>query len=518
MSRRPATIFAVGLSMCVCAGAQAGTALEHLRSQTAPVFRRGHTLPPLSRWGWQMPFDVRVELCEKWGYGLEFGGYVSNKVLDKMDADPTCANARVVALTASNPKKYPLCVLTHRPLCGRSRGDVPDKLKPELYLRDADGKPVAEGKTGRTQTWRLLSPEAPDAVYQWVAQHTVEPLLRLRKKAPIAVVLNGGEYGLSVYGHAGKYWKRDPRVVKAKGRRRWFEYTSARKAHHEQIITDAVRKALPDRTLYIWYHFGGVPTWDAWTWSYDYKSLRTVADLPGQSLYYRHFNTGWTGKRDLLTYFLCATTQAISGYGDGLSYNWVCAGWRKDRFSDRKRYVGFLKCLYTAGMVGGVAGYFSLPKGLKGNDVGPDVPESLSQMVALGRVHALFSHLEPFLRQGDLLPGPDKHRYPSVAKLPALEFPTGSPDARVLVRKRRRKDQWLITAWAPDGPARDVTVEVPDLGSVTVRARPEGTVYRATTGTQVAYEPPEVKLRLLDPDGLHPSAAMGKTGAPKSHR
>ena len=30
-------------------------------------------------------------------------------------------------------------------------------------------------------------------------------------------------------------------------------------------------------------------------------------------------------------------------------------------------------------------------------------------MVILGRVHALFSHQEAFLRQGDLLPGPNKH-------------------------------------------------------------------------------------------------------------
>ena len=56
-------------------------------------------------------------------------------------------------------------------------------------------------------------------------------------------------------------------------------------------------------------------------------------------------------------------------------------------------------------------------------------------MVALARVHALFSHLEMFLRQGDLLPGPNHHRFSK--DLPAYEFPSGDPNVRVVARKLR---------------------------------------------------------------------------------
>jgi hypothetical protein len=94
-------------------------------------------------------------------------------------------------------------------------------------------------------------------------------------------------------------------------------------------------------------------------------------------------------------------------------------------------------------------------------------------MIALADTHARFSHLERFLREGDLLPGPDRHRWSK--ENPAYEFSTRSP-ARVLVRKSRVEPRWLITAWAADGQAREVSVDIPDLGPVSLEARPEGTV------------------------------------------
>src|SRR5438067_1872713 len=48
------------------------TPVELLREMKPPQFRKGHTLPPLTRWGWTLDYDVRVELCEHWGYALEF--------------------------------------------------------------------------------------------------------------------------------------------------------------------------------------------------------------------------------------------------------------------------------------------------------------------------------------------------------------------------------------------------------------------------------------------------------------
>ena len=51
--------------------AHAETALEHLQAEPRPIFKEDHTLLPLSRWGWSLPVETSVELCEYWGYALE---------------------------------------------------------------------------------------------------------------------------------------------------------------------------------------------------------------------------------------------------------------------------------------------------------------------------------------------------------------------------------------------------------------------------------------------------------------
>jgi hypothetical protein len=161
-------------------------------------------------------------------------------------------------------------------------------------------------------------------------------------------------------------------------------------------------------------------------------------------------------------------------------------------FGDPEHYMGYLKCFYTAGMIGGVAGYFSYPK--------EDDPNWLWQMMVLGRAHALFSHLEDFLRNGDLLPGPNRHRWST--DLPAYEFPTGDPEARVVARKHRQKDEWLITAWAAGGEDRMVSAEIAELGTVELEARSCGSVYRAT------LEHGQPSLALADEDGMLPTAGL----------
>jgi hypothetical protein len=233
--------------------------------------------------------------------------------------------------------------------------------------------------------------------------------------------------------------------------------------------------------------------------------MRPVSDLPSNEFYYRHFNDGWTGPNDLLTMALNAFALEIA-LGQPFSYNWLCAGWTREKlgegaFSDIPRYMGFLKCCYVAGMTGGNAGYYTYPPGGFGADFeAGQPPHWLRQMVAFARVHALFSHLETDIRQGDLLPGPDKHRWSK--DQPACEFPTGHEATRVIARKRRDRAEWLLAAWAADGEARDATVAIPDLGEVVLRARPCGSVYRAT------LKDGEPVLDLLDRDGLLPTAAL----------
>lgn len=477
------------------------TLLDHLQSVEPPVFREGHTLIPLTRWGWSMNFPVRVELADHWGYALEFGGYVTHDRVDELDENPEGDNARTIALAASDPDRYPLAVLTHRPLMGAGR-NLPEELRQDYYARDADGNFVPDSRTGEA-SWRTVSPLAPDAIFEWAARKTVEPLVRLSERAPLAIILNGGEYGLSVAGHSRRYWEQDPRVVEAKGDRSWLDFMSVEKARQEGIISDAVREAFPDRMLYLWYHFAGIPSWDGPAWSNGPEVL-AVSDLPDQSLYYRHFNSGWEGNRDLLTNFTHALAQAIE-LGHPLSYNWVSGGWsgNRNRYSDRDRYLGFLKCLYASGQVGAVAGYFTGPLGGT-RPVGEEMPRFLEQMIDLGHAQALFSHLDSFIREGDLLPGPYAH--PRDPELPAYEFAAPGEGTRVFVRRLRENPEWIIVAWAAVGDERSVTIDVPELGQLTVQAHPAGAVYHATSQHEIDYEPPVVELVRLDPDPMDPTA------------
>jgi hypothetical protein len=209
----------------------------------------------------------------------------------------------------------------------------------------------------------------------------------------------------------------------------------------------------------------------------------------------------------MLSNATCAYHECLK-YGDRLAYHWLCSGWGKGRFSEHDRYMGFLKCLYNTGMVGAVAGYFSFPQPAFVEDQGEEAPHWLRQMMVLGHAHALFSHLDEFVREGELLPGPDKHRYGKGG--PAYEFPTGDPKARVLVRQHAKSGRWLVTAWATDGPEREVTVEVPELGEIAVLARPAGSVYRVSAKLEMAFEPPRIKLELLDVDPMHPTASFAE--------
>ena len=498
------TKFLVALSLTLAIigtpTARAQTAAEHLKALPKPVFKQGHTLIPLTRWGWELAYDAKVELCENWGYALEFGEVRPG--IEKTLEDPESEAARLCALTKSNPKRYPLAVLVYRSIHDLST--YPGGVYPEeVFVHDAEGKRL-EG----VAEWKTWSPIMPDSIYERAAKLASDPIAAVRAKAPIAVLLNGGEYGLNCRGHSGPSWEKDPKVVAAKGDKDWDVWIGERKAHYESFISNAVRKATPDRQLYLLYHYGSEPGWTDVKWVWDYKSMRAVSDRPGQMFYYnRYDNTGWTGDRDELTNALCAHAKCVP-YGDVLAYHWLCAGWEEGKFSDRQRYMGFMKSLYNTGALGNVAGYFSYPKpGFKEN-LGPEIPPWLWQMVDLGHVQALYSHLEEYLRDGELLKGPIKHKYDPT--LPAYEFPTGDATARVTVRKHKKKDEWVITAWAADGPARQVKVDVPELGVVTLEARPAGSVYLAKAKVNMQFEPPEVELKLLDQEAMNPSAGFAE--------
>lgn len=471
---------------------------DWLKQQPKPKFKEGHTLPPLTRYGWCLDFDTRVEFAEKWGYCLEFaGGYLTHAVVDRVLGNPNDPEAKILALAAKDPKTYKLVVITSREMPPK------DKLPPETWCRDADGKLLTgQAKSQDGNAWTpgveaQWSPAAPVSVWEEVARLRAEPLRRLREKFPIAIVLNGGEEGIPVAGWGWKLWEKDPAICndnvsirKVVGREiTWAEYGSARMGRMQALIADAIRKAVPDRTLYVYYALGGNA--GPWDWAPGYKDMKPSSDLPGPQCYFMDHNSGWSGGQDMLTKFLEAKAYEIAG-GQPLSYNWLCGGYKEpkpgNQVSDIPRYMGFLRCAYTGGMIGGNGGYYTYPrysapypKNTGGFDVKfpPNEPPNwIEQLVALGRVHAQFSHLEHYLRQGDLLPGPAKLR--GSKDMPAYEFPTGDANARVVVRKLKAKPQWLITAWAADGKEREVKVTVPELGEVALKATAEANVYDAT--------------------------------------
>ncbi len=441
------------------------TPVEFLKEAKKPNFKEGHTLPPLTRWGWCLGEDTIIELAKNWGYALELSE--SNNVTNEKSQD-----YRIAGL--SKKEGLPISVKVPRPIFGLGKTFLKDIADEKAFMRDAEGNVI-----------KVLSPEADDIVYERVAEVCIDILNKVAElsgKENIKVILNGGEYGVSVYGWHKKYWEKDPKVIKAKGEKDWFEYISERKAHQESIIKKAINKSFLN-AIYIYYHTEAIhrnrtPDW--WEWSYDYKYIRNVSDLPATSIYYTEFNSGFDPDGpfgDMLTQALNSVAQQLR-FEDNLSYNWVNAGYEhpQRKFADLSLYMGYLKCYYTAGMIGGCAGYFSFPKkgGFTG-DQGEELPHWLGQMMVLSYVHALFSHLEDFLRNGTLLPGPNKHRWST--DLPAYEFPTGNKYVRMLARKHNKKDQWLITSWAMDGKERKCIVEIPKLGKIELLARGCGSVY-----------------------------------------
>ena len=482
--------------------APAITSAAWLKSQPKPAFRAGYTLPRLTRYAWSLPFETRVELTENWGYALEYGGYVGN--LDAL-ADPNSNESRVLALAKSDPKRYPVAVICSRQLPGK-------EAPPETWTRDKDGKAInGQAKSMDGTTWSegdgaIFSPEAPLSMWQLAGKYRADPLAELRKRGlPIDIVLNGGEYGLGVIGFGKKLWEMDPAVIAAINKEPfkgdWATYISYRKGQAEKAIADVVRKAVPDRSLYIFYTAGGGHLrnkyWGQWEWEFAWKHMRGVSDLPSNEAYFNHYNSGFTGRENLLTLALNAVAAEIAT-GDTLSYNWICAGWprgdEKKHCADLARWTGFLKCYYTAGMIGANVGYYDLPPGgFDASFPAAQPPVWLLQKVASSHVHALFSQYEELIRQGDLLPGPMKHAIST--NDPAFEFPTGDDTARVLVRKQRGKPVWLVTAWAADGADRTVSVRVPELGRVELQARVCGSVYRAS------LDKGQVTLVQLDPEG-----------------
>ncbi len=458
----------------------------YLAALQKPSFRQGHSLPPLTRYGWTLPMDVNISLARDWGYALEMGGYWSQRNADRLGM-PFTKEAQLVELAKS--EKLKVFAITNR--------EIPDTLPPQTWTRNSKGKLLLDNAHSYDGTeWHpdiktVVSPEAPDSVWLEYGRLRAEPIAQLRKQVPVSVVVNGGEYGIGVMGFAAKAWIQDPKIRAAKKGKSWFEYISSRKGHAETQIADQVRRAVPDRELYVYYTTGNphrkrYPWY--WIWGYDFKYMKPASDLASNAHYYEHFNTGFIGTADMLTMATNVKAYDIAN-GQPFDYSWF---WGKQ--TDIGRWMGFLKCLYVAGSVGGNAGWY------EHTDFGApfqpgNPPAWIKDMVALARVHALFTFLEEDIRKGELVGGPSSHAWSrelpayelvpeengdqglGISKSSDLQFAKPGRRLRVLARKHKDAPRWLIVAWAAFGDASEVTVNLPGYGPLKLLARPSGSVY-----------------------------------------
>ena len=502
------------------------TPAQYLASQPKPKFAASYNLPHLTRWGWPIPSNVVVQLAHDWGYTLDLGqdvGYTlgTQTSLQQALTNTSSQTYAFIQMAKNDPAHYLLSVNLNQ--------HKPAPIPAGFWCTNSSGWFV---DTTGTNSWQYatntayqtqISPEGDQTYWSNLTEYWIEPIRELRSNAPISIILNGGEY--SIGPPAGGTppaniiaWGQDPRVQAATNLlwsvltndasgNPWPTYGSLRVSNEIQYAANAVRLAVPDRNLYIFYStyvecvrtYPG--TWDDW-WGASSITIQNATDLPSYQSYYQGYTEFmWTGSYDLLTEYLNCVGFHLNANNfsvpQPLNYSWVCAGWfNNTNFnSDIPRYMGFLKCAYTGGMIGGVAGYFFLPTNGYATPFIPSsstnfwqcgAPDWLVQIMALAHVHALFSHLDSFLYNGDLLSGPQSH----VLSLdqPAYEFTNTAAYAndRVLARKMRGTNLWLVTAWAADGITNNVTVTIPTIGNLTVTAVPSASVYQVTmNGTNV---------------------------------
>jgi hypothetical protein len=480
------TFCAATFLMRPIAAAPQVTAVEWLRQQSPPQFKPGHTLPRLGQMHCvNPPPDVRAELARQWGYAVR---------LSRPEGEP-----ELLRLCAEEPA---IC----RPAAmignlANLESDRSRKWPAGTFLRKADGTLV-----GNRQ---IFSPEMPDGAWRIIIDEAIRQIDGQRGSLPaeaIATVENWTEYGLTVPIHMAEHGAQDPRVMAAKGDHSWQEYTSVRKAHYEKQLWAEIKRRYPNalHTAYTYSGFVGKPSGD---WAWEYRHIKATTDLPSPECYYNYYNTGFVGDKDMLTLRLLWRHNEIQE-GARQYLGWLCAGYQRDVatyqgnpaqgvYADLPRWMGYLKMSYLAGMIGGITtGEFGCE--IRYEPFAPDRPPHwLDQMTVLAHAHALFTWVEPLLRESELLPGPSRHAWNQ--EQPAYEFPTGHAATRVVIRKANNANRWLVGAWAADGVERPVTVNVPVLGEHRITGRPEGTVHLVDrTGDKAA-------VRWLDEAGMTPS-------------
>ncbi len=226
-----------------------------------PDFAPDSTLPPLARWGWAMSFDVAKELADRWGYAVEFSGYVSEKVADEARGNARRQRAARLAAVAADPRKYKLGVLLDR--------QFPEDMPPEAYLRDSQGEFLADKWNKKASSRRCRT-----TVEQ--AGQLAPPGWTDSAPCPIAVIQNGGEYRAERLGLGPEVLAAGSAGRRGQGDMDWYRYIS-RQSPRAEGRRGRRPVATPDRLLYVFYTCGGGTLsahgretyHDDWSWDYS---------------------------------------------------------------------------------------------------------------------------------------------------------------------------------------------------------------------------------------------------------
>ena len=234
-----------------------------LDSQAKPAFRPGHTLPRLTRYGWDFPVDVRQKLCEDWGYALEFGVAKKNAA-DPYDLVwqlnwPDSAASKMAALHLSDPARYPLAVEISKRMPQES-----DSPPVGTFARKADGTIIYKGSYTLPDgnvigAGPVYSLQATDATWELAAEFRNTGLRELQSRGiSIAYTLNGGEYGPGSLAENNPFWGQEPSFSAGVNASPWgqgsaWEYCSARLANIEHTIQKSVNAQVPQRNLHLVY-------------------------------------------------------------------------------------------------------------------------------------------------------------------------------------------------------------------------------------------------------------------------
>jgi hypothetical protein len=494
------------------------TPLAWSTSLPRPTFRVGHDLPPLTRVTGPHVLELQKQLAQRYGYALDLGE--TSPAWDDDFASPNGSMAQKIALKALDPDGFALSIQVWRPLL-----DDPEayaEAYPDMLLRGDGGEPSGG-----------VSSEAPDAVFEEIAEASASRLRAIQERVAAAVpsspyvdvVLNGGGYGLGVWGLDDDLWLDDPTVRaaiedrfvlepgEAPSDEQKLQYISERKAHQEGIVTAAHEGANPGgiyafARTWSWGLKERDPSW--WRFAWDFPEIADLSSPPGVAVplvwYGVTDDARFEGDADALSQLTNAQAWQEE-QGAPLQYLSTSGGWPGGGdIADDDLYMGYLKVAYTVGVIGGTSAYFDDPGwGEEDTGASDEMPSWVRQLVTLGEVHALFSHLEGYLRFGTLLPGPNAHRWSSGKPAYELEAVAGGepdPGVRVIGRRNAAGDGWLVTVWAFDGDDREVAVEVDTLGEIALSARRAGSVYVITT------DDGDVEARLLDPDAMLPTDTM----------